>query len=77
MAKNKEIVGYAVRERDGLRCWFKRSNKAGVFLDSSFTKARVYADKIDAERAARLLTKYEFRYKDGTPYVFETVEITV
>ena len=77
MAKNQETVGYAVRERDGLRCWYKRSNTKGVYLDSSFTKARVYANRIDADRAAKLLNKYEFKYKDGTPYVFDTVEITV
>lgn len=70
-------TAYAVRERDNLRCWFRKKGKHGVFLDSSQSKARKYKTRQGALTAANLLNRKGFEYKDGTPYVFEAVEVAV
>ena len=72
---NERTTVYAVRERDGLRCWFKKRDKHGVFLDSSLSKARLYGEKNAAESTKCLLNKAGYKYKDGTSYVFEVVEV--
>jgi hypothetical protein len=79
MKDKGDIVGYAVREVDGLQCWYKRGRHGefgrGVFLDSSREKAKVYRTKQGATSVAELLNKCGFKYKDGTGYRFEVVPI--
>ena len=79
MKKGKNILGYAVREVDGLRCWYKKGRHGkygrGVFLDSSIEKAKVYRTKQGATSVVELLNKHGFKYKDGTGYRFEVVPI--
>ena len=77
MKGKRDIVGYAVRESGGLRCWVSKRNKQGVFLDSSPSKARVYAERNGAVAAKCLLNNMGYKYKDGTPYHFEVVEVAV
>lgn len=81
MEGKRDIVGYAVREVDGLRCWYKRGRHGkygrGVFLDSSREKAKVYRTKRGATSVVELLNKRGFKYKDGTAYRFEVVPIAV
>ena len=39
MSGGIKTMGYAVREVGGLRCWFSKRDKRGVFLDTSKGKA--------------------------------------
>lgn len=75
MKCKRDIVGYAVREVDGLRCWYKKRSRSGVFLDSSKERARVYETERGASSAANLLNILGYKYKDGTDYRFEVVPI--
>ena len=67
------MKGWAVREVDGLRCWYEKKDGRGVFLDSSREKAKVYRTKQDATSVVELLNKCGFKYMDGTAYRFEVV----
>ena len=68
------MKGWAVREVDGLRCWYKkRRNGRGVFLDSSRERAKVYETERGASSSAERLNKLGYKYKDGTAYRFEVV----
>ena len=73
--KTERVKVWAVRESDGLRCWFKKRDKHGVFLDSSLSKARLYGEKKAAEATKCLLNRAGYKYKDGTPYHFDVVEV--
>lgn len=73
--KKGRIKGWAVRETGGLRCWYSKTSRRRVFLDSSKDKAKVYKTKQEAESAADLLNRKGFDYKDGTPYYFEVMEV--
>ena len=73
--KKGRVKGWAVRETGGLRCWYKKTDRRGVFLDSSKDNAKVYKTKQGAESAADFLNHRGFNYKDGTPYHFEVEEV--
>lgn len=76
MKKGKNILGgYAVRELGGLRCWFSKRDKRGVFLDTSKGKAKVYRTERGAASRAKWLNGLVYRYADGTRYEFAVVKV--
>ena len=75
MNGKRDVVGYAVREVDGLRSWYQKRDGRGVFFDSSREKAKVYRTKQGATSLVEWLNRHGFKYKDGTGFRFEVVPI--
>lgn len=75
MKCKKKIVGYGIRELGGLRCWFRKRDKRGVFLNTSKGKAKVYRTERGAASRAKWLNGLVYRYADGTRYEFAVVPI--